>query len=561
MPLKPVFDKAPLTSAARQPLSVGLVRSDSATLTALYNAVKDASALTALEGAFRLACIVTAKPGEEAAAERIRAELKLQREDGSFALSHRESIALLRAAWALYEYEARKPQLEHIAKWCAWAAQHWDELMADDAVWANAAELMELLQNLYRVTGKAALLSLCERVATQSLNWSSVLNTVSSQRPTNKTVTYEELMNGLQKEDGSREGYYTHFLRTNHPESLADGARSTLAKGHYTGSATELNASRTGWEKLVRHYGAVCGGLTSDELLEGTSPASAVSTAALGAWAEALAAASMEANGAWAWDALERMAYNGMPACIGKDGVAAFQRVNTLTDAVDESALFHVMDDHDDRAAARLARGYAALYSAAVSALPDGAAINLYLPGRYAVMVGDQLLVLTITTTENGANIAVSCKQPIKAALHLRIPAWCRNTEISVNNAALGEEMENGMHVDRVWNDGDVLTVNMEQTLRVEQGHHQGKCILKGAVVMALNAEQNAWNKAFESVRAEDGRVAATLDTVTDWKKHDGEPADIPVLPATAGTPALHVLSPYAKTTKRIALFPGRKQV
>lgn len=560
MPLKPIFDKAPLTVMPAQPLRAGLVRSDNAAMVKLYALTADASEPVRLEGAFRLACIVTAKPGEEPVAAKIRALLSTQKEDGSFALSFEDTIALLRAAWALYEYEARKPLLDHMARWCAYAAKNWDALMADDAIWAYSADLLELLENLYRVTGKAAVLSLCERAANQTMGWSSVLNTVSSQRPTGKSLTIDELRNGMSKETDTREGYYSRFARINHAESLADGARSTMAKGWYSGSATELNATRNGWERLYRHHGAVCGGLTSDEMLEGTSPAAAVSTAALGAWAEAFVAAAMNDQADWAFNALERMAFNAMPACIQDDKLLAFQRVNTLSGEDAEDDCFFVSLDHAERALTRLVRGYAALASAVVTARADGASVNLYIPGRYAVPVEDELLILSIGASAKGANITVHCKKEVKAALRLRMPAWSRTTEVTLNGADHHLEVKAGvMTFDRTWHDGDVISLTFEQTLSVETGHHQGKYVLCGPVLMAAPAHEK-WQAALVSAAQSDNRVVAELVPVQGWKQRGAKPADIPVLPEIDGDTFQQMLQPYAKTAARIALFPGRKQ-
>lgn len=560
MPLKPIFDKAPLTAMTCQSLRAGLVRTESAVMNKLYSFTAHTGETAALEGTFRLACIVTAKPGEEPVAAKIRALLSTQKADGSFAVSFKDSVAILRAAWALYEYEARKPLLDHIARWCSFAVQHWDDLMANDDIWVYSADLLELLENLYRVSGKSAVLTLCERVATQTMGWSSVLNTISSQRPTSRSVTLEELNGGLTKEHGSRAGYYTHFYRTNHAESLADGARSTMAKGWYSGSATELNATRNGWERLSRHHGAICGGLTSDELLEGTSPVEAVSTAALGAWAEALCSAAMGEKADWAWSALERMAYNAMPACLNGDKMLSFQRVNALGDT-ETVGCFSVAADHTARALNRLVRGYAVLASSVVTACTDGAAVNLYMPGRYAVPMGDGLLILTVGSSVKGTMITVHCKQETKAAIRLRMPAWSRNTEVTVNGADLHEEVMGGvMTFDRTWHDGDVITLHFEQTLCVMDGHHQGKYVLRGPILMALPVEGNNWKNAFVSAVVEENRVNAALDAVKEWKVKGDILADVPVLPETEGAPAVYALAPYARTTARIALFPGRKQ-
>lgn len=563
MPLKPIFDKAPLTAMTCQPLRAGMVRANHAKLRQLQSIAAADTHPAALEGAFRLACLLSAEPAEGEAAARIRMALSAQKPDGSFDLPVADAVAILRACWALYEYEARKPLLEHIVRWCAWAASNWEAVIADDGVWAAPADLLELLENLYRVTGKAALLTLVDRLSAQTMAWSSVLNTVNAQRPISRSITREELDTCLAIEKGSREGYYNHFIRTNSPEALADGARAAMARGWHSGSATELHAARTGWERLSRYHGAVCGGLTSGEMLEGTSPSAPVSAAAVGAWLEALSVAASDKQAEWAWEAMERMAVNAVPAAIAGDGVQAFQRVNALAARPDEKDCFRVGEDHDVRAVRRLVRGCAALYHSAVTVRPAGFDVNLYVPGRYVVPVGENLLVLTVRGSEGQCTIQVNCKQEIRAAVRLRVPSWTRNTEITVN----GMESDAGkdcsaahMTIERVWHDGDVIAVTLEETLRVLDGHHQGKYVMKGPRLMALPVEAGAdWAKCLLGCSLQDGVVTALLDEVSGWKSKGDVPADVPVLPAPSGKePVSAALVPYAETTARIALFPWR---
>jgi len=565
MPLKPIFDKAPLTAMTSQTLRAGMVRADHVKLHQLYRLIAADTSPAALEGAFRLSCLLTADPAEGEAAANIRRALSAQKEDGSFDLTVCESVAVLRACWALYEYEARKPLLDHIARWCGWAAQNWETIEADDDVWANPAELLELLEQLYRVTGKAALLTMVNRLSQQSMNWAGVLNTISSQRPTSRTITREELDTCLSIENGSREGYYTHFIRANSPELLADGARASMARGWASGSATELNAARSGWEKLYRHHGAVCGSLTSDELLEGTAPTAAVSAAAIGAWTEALCTAAADKDSAWAWNALERMALNAIPAAISETGVKDFQRVNCLKANPSDGDCFRVVEGHDARALQRMARGCAALAHSAVMACPEGFSVNLYIPGRYQVPVGDSVLVLTIRESEGRCSIHVNCRQEVKAVARLRVPEWTRNTEIAINGmeSDAGRDCSAGsLSLERTWHDGDVITVTLEETLRVLDGHHQGRYVMKGAKLMALPVEEGSeWAKCLLGCTMSEGVVIAHLDAVKEWKRKGDVPADVPVLPAPSGDAVVQqALVPYAETAARIALFPGRKQ-
>jgi len=563
VPLKPIFDKAPLMAMNCQPLRAGMARSESAMLQHLYALIADTSRPEMLEAAFRLACIVTARPDEEPVAVAIRSALATQQEDGSFAMSAADSVALLRASWALYEYEARKPVLEPAARWCAWAAKNWDTVLSDDGVWAAPADLLELLENLYRVTGKTAVLTLCERLSTHAMQWSSVLNTISSQRPSNRTLTKAELLTGLEQEKGSREGYYTHFVRTNRAEALADGARASTARGLYSGSATELGAARTGWERLQRHHGAICGGVTSDELLEGTSPSAAISTAAIGAWVEALCAAAVTSDQVWAWEAIERMALNAVPASMKDGKLQSFQLVNALKGVQADQKCFHAESGHEIRSLARFARGCAAITNSAVTASVNGFAVNLYLSGKYAIPVGENLLLLTMVHQDGCVTLQAHCKQDIKAVMRIRIPDWSRNVEVSVNGNEVHDELRcqgSWMTIDRTWRDGDKVSVMLERTLRVLDGHHQGKYVMRGPIVMAMPAQENEWARSFVGVSEVDGKVVAELDRVNGWKSVDGVPADIPVLPAPSGNKTESVqLVPYHAAQERISLFPGRK--
>lgn len=152
MPLKPVFDKAPLTMLTSQPLRAGQVRVNLPALTRLYAQVENRREPLLLEGAFRLACLVKADAMQSPAVKAIREAAAAQREDGSFALTIEDSVYVLRAVWALYEAEAKKEDLTVLLRWFQWAAKQWDDIAADEYVRAFPADLLELLEKVYRIT-------------------------------------------------------------------------------------------------------------------------------------------------------------------------------------------------------------------------------------------------------------------------------------------------------------------------------------------------------------------------------------------------------------------------
>lgn len=549
MSLKPIYDKAPLVALKEIPLRPGQVRVNSAKAAQLYALVSTClEKPEMLEGAFRLACLVKSKPLEEPVAKKILQAMDSQPEQVA------DAVATMRAALAVYEYDAKRPLLEKLAAWCGWLAENWDAVMACSAVRVHAADLMELLQTLYRVTGKKAVLSLCEKLRQQAMDWSGILHTFAVQRPMNRVTAWKDMEAGLEAEEGSEAGFYTRQYLTCHGESLADGVRSARMNGLFSGNGQELFAAKAGWEKISRYHGAVCGGITADETIGGRTPSCGVDAASLGAWTEALSACDCQET--WACEAVEVLLENGLPAALNGDKLIPFQRVNGLAENCGVKDCYHVHEGDEQalRALNRLCRGYASAISGAVTVSAGGFSVNQYVDGRYAVPMAEGLWVVTIAA----GKVSISTRKPGKAALRLRIPAWTENACITVNDEG-GYEGKPGtwLTLERDWQDGDVVTVDFAKSVTVSAGHHQSVCVRYGAKVMAYVPENDVWNVALCGAPVlEDGKVMATLKRVPDWRKRGNVPADLPVLPAVEGESFQAVLTPYDEAPCRIALFP-----
>ncbi len=555
MPLKPIFEKYPLVALKETALRPGQVRIQNDKLNDVY-ALAQAWVNTPamLEGLFRLACVVKSKPMEEPVAESINALLAQQAEDGSLPMSVEESVAVMRAALAMYELDAKRPLLEKLVAWCAWASENWDEVMACNAVRIHAADLMELLQVLYRVTGKKAILALCDKLRQQAMDWSGILHTFAVQRPMNRVTAWKDMEAGLEAEEGSEAGFYTRQYLTCHGESLADGMRCATLNGLFSGNGMELSAAKAGWEKISRYHGAVCGGVTADETIGGRSPACAVDAASLGAWAEAFALCADDET--WPFDALETLVENGLPAAVVAGKLVPFQRVNGLAVNCSTKDCYHVHegDTQAIRALNRLCRGYARAASSALTVGQQGFTVNMYMPGRYAVPLADGACVVTV---ESGM-VKISAKKPVKAAVRLRIPAWTTDACITVNEEGGMEGKPGGwLTIERTWQDGDAIKLEFAKEVTVGSGHHQSACVRYGAQVMAYVPQEDAWNVALCGTPVmENGRVIGTFRRVPDWRKRGSIPADLPVLPVSEGQCFTAEMIPYAEAPCRIALFP-----
>ena len=555
MPLKPIYEKSPLIALKELPLRPGQVRIVNDKMEQLYALANGCELKPALlEGLFRLACVLKSKPMEEPVAKAILALLEQQAEDGSLPLDVAESVAVMRGALAMYELDAKRPLLEKLVSWCAWLSENWETVMACNAVRTHSADLMELLQMLYRVTGKKAILALCDKLRQQSMDWSGILHTFAVQRPMNRVTACKDMEAGLEAEEGSEAGFYTRQYLTCHGESLADGVRCSTLNGLFSGNGMELSAGKTGWEKISRYHGAVCGGVTADETIGGRSPSCAVDAASLGAWAEAFAGADHEET--WAYEALENLLENGLSAALNEGLLIPFQRVNGLSANCGTKDCYHVHEGEEQvlRALNRLCRGYAKAACSAVTVSQHGLSVNLYIPGRYAVPLAEGTCVVTIEEDK----IKFNAKKPVKAALRLRIPAWTEDACITVNDEG-GQEGRAGswLTIERTWQDGDVVKADFAKKITVSNGHHQSAFVRYGAKVMAYVPADDVWNVALCGMPVlENGQVVAEFKRVPDWRKRGGIPMDLPVLPVVEGESFRAVLTPYDEAPCRIALFP-----
>ena len=562
LPLKPIYEKSPMMPLSALPLRAGGFRVSRDGVLRLYEMTKRASDRPELwEGAFRLACAITKKPLEEPVAGWITGALAAPGAAGALPAHAARGVAIARAAFAMYERDARRPLLEKLLRYCAHLAANWERVMACGAIRTRPADLMALLEALYRVTGKKSVAALCARLREQGMDWSGVLRTFAVQRPMCRVTPWRDMEAGLEAEEGSEAGFYTRQYLTCHGEALADGARSATLCGLFSGNGQELSAAKTGWEKLRRYHGAVCGGVTADETLAGASPSAGVDAAALGAWAEALAAQGAAGDDPWAFEALETLLENGLSAAVGEEGLVPFQRVNGLSANCGTKDCYHTTSDEAQtcRALNRLCRGWAAAISAAVMTRPEGAQVNLLLPGRYALPVGGQTGVISVSGGEGEYRLSWALKQGAEAALRVRIPARAENVSLLVNDEP-AEAAEPGAYatLTRVWQDGDTVTLRCGRALRVHEGHHQSCWVTLGAQVLAYPASAEDWAVALcgEPEINAAGEVVAPVRSVPDWRRKGSVPADVPVLPETAGETRKIRLTPYAQTPCRIAMFP-----
>ena len=169
-------------------------------------------------------------------------------------------------------------------------------------------------------------------------------------------ASWLEMRAGMDREGDADEGQYVRQYMLTHAETLADGLRATRMNAIDSGSGDEAQAARNGWSKISHWHGAVCGGTTADESVQGNDPSVAIDGASLCAWGEAFLVQFTQQDCAWAVNEFDTLLHNGIPAIIVGGKLSPYQRVNMVekTPLIRECYHIHPADEQRKRCLVRL---------------------------------------------------------------------------------------------------------------------------------------------------------------------------------------------------------------
>ena len=551
MPQKAIFHRSPLMRLKRVPLSHGQIRVRDAKLETLYARIaRETEHPETWEGAFGLACLLRDHPLEEPVARVIR-ESVFRNAEGAFPGDWEAQIATACAALALHFFQPDRGILQRLASWCRALEANWDEVMAQRSIRVRPADLMRFLVTFYRITGLPAVLRLCERLRASAMDWTTVLQEFRQRIPIEKQYQRDELERLTAESAADETDYFARQLMINDAELLADGLRYTVFAAMFSGNGQDLTAGHNGWSAIERDHGAVCGGTTGERFLAGRGTDRKISTRVAAAWAEAFAEAMQMDHASWAADALTRLAFNALPACVSGERILSIQRVNGPEDAGPEAS---------PAVLGRLARAWAKIYGACVMPMEDGIGIRLLLEGTYAVTFHQQMV--SVQMQKEAIVIRSGCSE------NLPVRLYCAATETRLissgdsqaqngpNDTGFGRQMEMIVPAGQQ----RMLSFSEGSTMRVLETYHQGLCVIRGNELMVLDAREEGFGfAACGEPFSKDGKIVLPVRRADAWKERDGIPADLPVRPEGSGELQEKTLKPYVQTPCRIAVFPRER--
>ncbi len=561
MPQKAIFSRAPLMTCRSSALSNGQVRTNDARAERLYSWLCGIpEEIETWEAAFSLACLLRDKPMEEESAGRILEAVR-QPSEGMFSGKWDRQLQIASAALAVYEYTTDKEILKRLASWCGELEVHWEEAAASGSIRVHPADWMSFLVRFYRITGLKAVLRLCTRLRAAAMDWTTLLHSFHQRQPLARTEDPEAIREVLKQNAPDEEDFFNRQVIINHAEWLADGMRYTAWAGIFSGNGQDLTAGEKGWQAIARDHGMACGGTTADVLLAGKGTDNPADAAAVAAWAEAFVSQTLIQEAPWALNALTRIVWNALPACLADNGPVLFQRVNAVRPQEDGNGRFAPDDSAGYRvhALARLGRAAASVWKAAVTVTKDGIQMQLGLPGKYAVGVNRE--PFAVTADETGT--AILGKKGVNVPIRLyRAETETRDILVEMGGktaAAEGTSGPEGTFYSWQGDGSEMCRVIYRENdhFSVCREHHESiSCFRANELLAAEIQDGDFCFAACGEPMMKDGQPMLPVMRITGWRKKNGDPADVPVLPEGRENRGWVPLNPYRDTAERIAVFP-----
>jgi hypothetical protein len=377
-----------------------------------------------------------------------------------------------------------------------------------------------------------------------------------------------------------------------------------------------LSVLRLGWERLQRFHGQVQGMFSGDEFLHGVGSTQGTELCTVVELLSSLQTALRIGGESWIASAIERIAYNALPAMLTADHRAHqyFQQPNQV-ECSPGARGFSVQHDTDllfgvctgyGCCAANFHMGWPRFAQHLWMATPDnGLAAMIFAPCEVQAEVAGGARVRIVEETAypfaDEVRLTIECDGSVRFPLSLHLPAWVREASIELNGGGREHLSPLGDGIgwwrrEREWCDGDVLTLHMLMPIVASRWERSSVAVERGPLVYALAVGEEwrsvagsepyfdyevhpttPWNYALAidphapaieahprpmaaQPWARDGAplfLTAPARPVPSWQIENGSAGPIPQPPVAADGRVESVqLIPYGCARLRIAMFP-----
>jgi len=301
-----------------------------------------------------------------------------------------------------------------------------------------------------------------------------------------------------------------------HGVNVAMGLKAPALNYQRTHNPVYLTDLKTGFNDLMTLHGLPMGVFSADEDLHGNLPTQGTELCAVVESMFSLEEIISITGNTHYMDALERIAFNALPAQTTDDynNKQYFQVANQVEIArgvFDFSLPFgremnNVLGMRSGYTCclANMHQGWTKYAQHLWYKTQDnGLASLIYGPNKFTTTAGKTHTPVSVNEAtdypfSDEIRFDVAAAKPVQFKWQLRIPSWCANATISIN----GKEMQTGkggqlLTLNRIWKNGDKLILKMPMQVSTSNWGRNSRAVERGPLVYALKLGEH-WVKGNE---------------------------------------------------------------
>lgn len=397
-----------------------------------------------------------------------------------------------------FAYQAAAIKNCPLGKWTEWAT-------------SRGADNTMMVQWLYAMTKDESLLNLAAQIESQSFEWSTWLG------------NRDWVMWAAANQTGE-------LWMRRHAVNIGMALKAPAINYQRTGDLKYIRALKTGWNDLMTLHGLPMGIFSGDEDLHGNAPTQGVELCAIVESMFSLEKIISITGDIQYMDALERMAFNALPAQTTdtyneKQYFQIANQVQISRGVFDFSLPFEQQMNN----VLGLRSGYTCCTSNMhqgwtkfashlwYETADDGIAALAYSPSELTAEVGNentQIVINEVTQYpfDDKINFEISIKRPTAFPFKLRIPSWCREATVSLNGILLRTEKGGQViTLNSVWKNNDRITLHLPMEVSTSSWGKNSSAIERGPLVYALKLGER-WEKGTHETEGDYFSVYPTED-------------------------------------------------
>ncbi|MDB4583364.1 glycoside hydrolase family 127 protein [Draconibacterium sp.] len=472
----------------------------------------------------------------------IEAALKSQRKNGNFGpimeprmgiQDYWGNMIMLYCLQSYYEYSSDQRVIDLMTKYFEYQLTIPDERFLI-GYWQRirGGDNLHSVLWLYNRTGQPFLLELAEKIHRNTADW------IGRDHQLSEIHNHKEIREGMEWPEWY--GKQIDWHNVNHAQCFREPAQYYLL----TNNGEHLKAAYENFEIMREYFGQVPGGMfgADENARPGyDDPRQGIETCGI---VEQMNSDEhmlrISGDPFWA-DHVEEVAFNTFPAAT----MSNFKSLHYITSpnmvlcdaedhspGIDNPGPFLMMNPFSSRCCQHNhAQGWPYFAENLWMATPDnGVAATIYSANSVKVKVGYTTLVTIKEETnypyEDEIRFALEIPNTVIFPLYLRIPGWCSNASILINNDTISVTAEAGkfVRIERKWKPDDKVTLKLPMELSVKrwEKNHNSASVQYGPLTFSLKIKEKYIQKSSIETAILDSKwqEGADADNWPSWEIH-----------------------------------------